>query len=438
MSIGLTRSFAINSISHATGRKLRRVLCALLRVLVGIALIISIMEVASAQKVDDEPAVESVSRAIMGGDLARAMTMIRTLEARPPADAGAWLDVAMLYCEAGAQDDAERVFRWIEEAYLPPPAISQLIDYTRMLGCSRMPEPSALTFSYGFSAGVTDNVNSGPSQATIRLPDAAPVRELTLLPAYVSRAGAFVGLEASGEYALSTSRHLQAMGSLRVRQYPAEPAFSFQQLMTGLTTQQTSGSRQWDAVLAGSALMLGGDLYETSVSTQAGTWVDLSERVGSPARLGVDISGAVLQYPQNRSYDALLLEIRGKAQWRLLDHTTALGAVGLVSDLSRRERTGGDRHGFMFSFRTETPIDERRQLILHTQQYLLNDAEVYNETLFGNLKRTPNSGFVSVRVQQKLNLRDSIYLQLHRSWRDDRIPLFHMNSTVLMLGYQWQ
>jgi len=384
----------------------------------------------------DETDMEAVTRAIIGGDIPAALKMLRRMEQTAPQDAGGLLDVAMLYCEAGQSDDAERVFQLLETNYAPPPAIQQLIDYTRQIGCAR-PPPRRLTLNYGISAGYTDNVNAGPSSSTIRLPDAAPVRELTLLPSYLARADAFIGLEAAGEFQLPSNQELTLIGGLRARQYLSEPQFNYQQLLAGVSGRQVIRDRAWDGVLAGSALMLGGHLYETALNAQAGFWGEAIERQGKPARNGVDVLASVLQYPQNRSYDAMLLELRGKSQWQLRDDTSALAAAGLVADTSLRDRVGGNRTGVMFSLRTETRLSEARQLNIHLQQYMLNDANIYNETLFGDLKRTPTTGFLSIRLQQKLNLQDSVYIQLTRNWRDDAIPLFRMSSTVLLLGYQW-
>ena len=384
----------------------------------------------------DETDMEAVTRAIIGGDIPAALKMLRRMEQTAPENAGGLLDVAMLYCEAGQSDDAERVFQLLETNYAPPPAIQQLIDYTRQIGCAR-PPPRRLTLNYGISAGYTDNVNAGPSSSTIRLPDAAPVRELTLLPSYLARADAFIGLEAAGEFQLPSENQLTLIGGLRARQYLSEPQFNYQQLLAGVSARQVISDRAWDGLLAGSALMLGGHLYETALNAQAGFWGEAIERQGRPARNGIDVLASVLQYPQNRSYDALLLELRGKSQWQLRDDTTALGAAGLVADTSLRDRVGGNRTGVMFSLRTETRLSEARQLNMHLQQYMLNDANIYNETLFGDLKRTPTSGFLSIRLQQKLNLKDSVYIQLTRNWREDAIPLFRMGSTVLQLGYQW-
>jgi hypothetical protein len=154
-------------------------------------------------------------------------------------------------------------------------------------------------------------------------------------------------------------------------------------------------------------------------------------------RAGVDLLGSVLQYSQNRTYDSFILELRGKLQWHLWSDTTALAAAGAVVDLSRNGRVGGDRRGVMVSLRTETRIDEGRQLNLQLQHQMLDDSQVYNETLFGDLKRTPVSGFFSARFSQQLNLRGSGYIQLTRNWRDDLIPLFRMSSTLLSIGYQW-
>jgi hypothetical protein len=384
----------------------------------------------------DESEMEAVTRAIIGGDLSTALKMIRLMEQTAPENAGGLLDVAMLYCEAGQSEDAERVFQLLETNYAPPPAIQQLINYTRELGCAR-PPPRRWSVNYGISAGYTDNVNAGPSQSTIRLPDAAPIRELTLLPSYLARPDTFIGLDAAGEFQLVGDQAVTLIGGVRARQYMSESQFSYQQLVAGVSARQLIGQHMWDGLLAGSALMLGGHLYETALNTQAGVWGEATELQGRPARFGADVLASVLQYPQNPSYDAMLLELRGKSQWQLRDDTSALGAVGLVADVSRRDRTGGDRAGFMVSIRTETRLNDARQLNLHLQQYMLNDANIYNETLFGDLKRSPTSGFFSVRLQQKLNLHDSVYIQITRNWREDAIPLFRMSSTVLLVGYQW-
>lgn len=381
--------------------------------------------------------VDLITRAIMLGELPRALQMIRTMEQASGANAGTLLDVAMLYCEAGQPEDAERVFRLLETDYAPPPAIQQLIDYTRQIGCARIPTAPPLKLTYGVSAGYTDNANAGPSSSTIRMPDEAPVRELTLLPSFVARADAFVGLEAAGEYTLNTTNNLVAMGGLRARQYASETHFSYQQLLLGLGSQQRLGSQVWDGLFTGSALMLGSALYETALNAQAGAWWDTLDRNGRPARVGIDVLASALQYPQNPSYDSLFIELRTKTQWQPRADTLALGTLGLVADISRNQRVGGDRVGFMGGLRSETRLTESRQLQFHLQQYMLNDANVYNETLFGDLKRTPTSGFLSIRLQQKLNLRDSVYIQLTRNWRDDAIPLFNMRSHVLMVGYQW-
>jgi hypothetical protein len=386
---------------------------------------------------EGEGDVDAITRAIMLGETPRALKLIRRMENSASANAGTLLDAAMLYCEAGQPEDAERVFSLLETSYAPPPAIQQLIEYTRKIGCARVPTPSPWKLSYGVSAGITDNANAGPRGATIRMPDEAPVRELTLLPSFVARADVFVGLEAVGEYKLNTANNLVAIGGLRARQYASETHFSYQQLLLGLGGQQRLGTQVWDGLLTGSLLMLGNSLYETALNLQAGRWWDVANRDGRPAKNGVDVLVSALQYPQNTSYDSYFVELRAKTQWLPREDTLTSATFGLVADISRNERVGGNRTGFMGGLRSETRLSETRQLQFHLQQYMLNDANIYNETLFGDLKRAPASGFLSVRLQQKLNLRDSVYIQLARNWRDDAIPLFNMKSHVLMVGYQW-
>ena len=388
----------------------------------------------------EDPGRRQTDRAaayIASDNIDAALTVLRALEKAPPAHAGAWLDIGLLYCEAGQGEDAERVFQLLEERYAPPPGIAQLIALYRQSGCAAKVQAKTFKLNLTLWGGHSSNVNSGPSNSVVKLADSAPARELVLLPSSLQRADQFVGLDMLAERALPTLSGAYLTGGARAREYVHESDFSYRQLSVGLGYRKPLGERYLEVLGDVSHLWLGDRPYESAYNLQASTWMAPHSVSGMPLRWGAEALFSSLHYPGNSSFDARTTEVKLKSQLKIRSNAVLTVFAGLTRDLSTNGRLGGDRSGHMTGLGVDLGITERQRLSLYAQRYSLHESQAYNQVLFGQIIRAPKSSLLSVRYQFQLAPKQSFYLQWSQNWRDDKIDLFSMHSRQIMSGYQW-
>ncbi len=399
---------------------------------------------ASAQQVKNDAVntlqSDQAAAYIFAGNTAAAKEILRSLEMAPPVNAGEWLDIGLLYCEAGEPEDAERVFQLLQERFAPPPAIRQLINHYRALGCVAPVKPQSFKLSASIAGGSSSNINSGPSSAIVRLADSAPARELILLPSSLPRSDQFVGADVIAERSLQALPGAYLTGAARLREYVHETDFSYRQVSLGAGhrgSSSTNTSRSWDVMGDVSQLWIGSRQYETAVNLQAATWLGLSAIRQMPVRWGADALFSALHYPGNATFDAQNTELRIKSQLQLRRNMLLTLLAGAVQDKSTAGRLGGDRNGTMLGMGLETALTEQHHLTLYLQRYNLRESEAYNQLLFGSTIRQPITSIMSVRYQFKLDRKQTFYLQWVDYKREDKIDLFAMKSSQVMAGAVW-
>ena len=409
-----------------------------------ITLAISLMQTASAQQANTDAintlVTDQAAAYIVSGNYSAATEILRKLEAAPPANAGAWLDLGLLYCEAGLAEDAERIFQLLQERFAPPPAIGQLIAHFRALGCVAPSQPKTFKLSVGGVAGSSSNINSGPSSAIVRLADSAPGRELILLPSSLPRSDQFVGADVMAERSLQALPGAYLTAAARARAYLRETDFSYNQLSFGAGhrgTNSRNANQSWDVMADVSQLWIGGQQYESAANLQASGWLGLGAIGGMPVRWGAEALLNKLHYSSNSSFDSQNTELRIKGQLQLRRDTLLTLLAGLVQDKSTAGRFGGDRNGHMLGMGLETALTEQHRFTLSIQRYSLQETEAYNQLLFGDTIRQPVTSIISARYQFQINRRQNIYLQWVDYSRTDKIELFTMKSQQLMLGTLW-
>lgn len=409
-----------------------------------LALTIMVPFSTSAQHVSNEAfhalKTDQAAAFIVSGNVVAATEILRTLEMAPPANAGAWLDIGLLYCEAGQAADAERVFQLLQERFAPPPAIRQLVNHYRALGCVASSQPKPFKLNIGIAAGSSSNINSGPSSAIVRLADSAPARELILLPSSLPRSDQFVSADVMAERSLQAVPGAYVTGAARLRAYLTESDFSYRQLSAGAGhrgTSTTNANRSWDVMADVSQLWIGEQQYENAINLQASTWLGLSAIKQMPLRWGAEATLSQLHYPGNTTFDSQNTELRIKSQLQLRRDTLLTLLAGVVQDKSTSGRFGGDRNGHMLGLGLETAVTEQHRVMLYMQRYSLRESEAYNQLLFGDTIRQPVTNIISARYQFQINRKQSFYLQWVDYSRADKIELFAMQSRQLMLGTLW-
>ena len=130
--------------------------------------------------------------AISQGRLNDAQALLTTLVRDQPRHAGAWLDLAMLYCASAKADEAERLFQEIEQDFQPPPAIREVIARQRLAGCHGWQAKRDVTVR--LSRGAESNANQGASNPIFSFGSGLSQVDLTLLPAYLPQADRYSNL----------------------------------------------------------------------------------------------------------------------------------------------------------------------------------------------------------------------------------------------------
>jgi hypothetical protein len=374
---------------------------------------------------------------LAGGNVAVGIALLEAVEREPPADAGAWLDVGILYCAAGSADRAERVFRTVETRFAPPPAIRQVIDHYRKQGCSPPGQAGGTLGSLQVVAGATNNVNYGPARPTVRLAPSAPFSELTLRPSSLAQSDSFIGIDGGVERSLASVPGTSVFGAAQFREHRKHTRFDTMQLIGGLFWRTTLSGVQPDLQAYLSYQTMGGSPYEAALNVQAGCWCATWKRDGMALRWGGELEMVAKHYPNNAVYDSRSAELRLKAQWQLHPGTSLQFQTGLARDMAVRDRPGGDREGRVMSIAADTGPNDRQRLALSLQRQTLSDTNPYSPLFFGTAVRQARTTQISARYTYRYHAGSSLYAQWSSQRVNDRIDLFSVRVDTLSIGHVW-
>lgn len=393
-------------------------------------------------------------RALSVGNYSQAEYLLEHITNQVPQHAGAWLDLALLYCQLGESANAEKIYQKIENDLQAPTGILQVIEQMRATGCAF--ELKWIKQAHvGF--GRNSNVNFAPADSVIRFAGSAPFSELilgsanrphsdlyalaelqTLLPAsYNNIGGAQWQTLLQYKKHQSQSDHDILMAAIGARWTG----------FLGISQLQTNIGRHlpeyWEAGVQLNLTNMGGATYENSLFSWATLWSqERSEWLESKKawRWGLEGGVSYNQYLQSRNYDALRLDLKLRQQWQLATKRVlnVFGfSVGPALDLAQKDRPGGDRHGYSALAESDTRWNTQHQTVAYIQHQLMRDKTPYSPTFFGVVARLPQATQWVIRHNYRLNLEHQIYAQYSQQVTKDSINLFSYNNQVLSIGYQW-
>ena len=379
----------------------------------------------------------NASYEIHSGNRNHAQQLLGQLERSQPAHAGAWLDVALLYCQNGQNEDAERLFQLIENRYTPPPSIRQLINYYRQGRCN--PRPPKISLSVSAYAGGTTNVNSGPDTSVIRLAPTAPLTELQLLPSSLSRSDLYLGTDivASRKLDLDGIDGVYLLGMAQLRKYAHNPDFSTAQFVAGVGYKRRLLQGEWDMQAYVSHLTMGARTFETSQNLQTGIWQKGPDLAGKPFRWGMDALFTSQRYPDSPLYNATRFELRLKGQVQLLPGGNLVLQGGPILDNPSNERPGSNRKGYTIGLGYDQRHGPQHQWSIYAQRQKLDDTLPYNTIFFGDVIRRPLTHYISARYQYNRSRSEHIFVQWTAQRIVDQIDLFAIKSQNISIGYLW-
>ncbi|GGC07128.1 bacterial transcriptional activator domain-containing protein [Pseudoduganella buxea] len=384
-------------------------------------------QTAAEQSAEIELMYRDALRSIAEGRNSDASDTLRRVVDKEPLHAGAWLDLALVQCGLGHEDEAERLFRAIEQRFDPPPGILQLIGEARAKGCDRWQPRSSGSIQFG--RGIDQNVNQGTSNP---LYDAGDGVELPLLPDFLPQHDQYSMLS------LDYMRDLTPNGAmgfvqLQGRRNDTMRDYDSNALFLGAETPWRMGRWTLRASALGGVVTLGGKSYQRVGQLQAQVGVPLP----LPPKYRFTVLGGVTRanYLTLANFDGMTTELRGQLVHRDDNHYFS-ASFAFSNDHALDARPGGNRHGNTATILWRQPLAAgiNGEFAYTRQQW--RGSTAYAPGLI-NIARDQRTQIARATFSYPVNRNNNVLLELRKTHNEENISLFQYHSGQMQLSWQW-
>lgn len=377
---------------------------------------------AAAQEQDrrTQDLYETALRSLAEGRKGDASDQLARVIADQPLHAGAWVDLALIQCGLGREEEAQRLFAEVETRFNPSQEMLLLIAQARESGCREWKPLRSTTASIG--RGADSNVNQGAADRDLPLEqDFFPQRDdFTVATVEHTRE-----LTPNGTVGFA---QLQVRHNDRLSQYDSSSLFAGVEAPYRLDgwTVRASG-------LLG-VVGLGGKIYQRHAQAQ----LRVVPPLPLPASAQLSFSGGIthVQYVTLTTFDSTTAELRSQLTWRG-DGLFASANLGYQFDHAHAGRPGGDRSGGLGGMLVRKAIAPRLSVEAAYSRQGWQGGETYLPGLFE-----------LVRAQSTRVVRASLVYGLAKNWalrfdaravrNRENIAVFKYNNRLLQLSLQWQ
>ena len=370
-------------------------------------------------------------QSIVDGRKQDASDALTRMIQQEPDHAGAWLDLAIIQCELGRAEEAERLFAAIESRFRPPPGIMEVIARQRARGCAGWQPASQMSFMLG--RGIDSNVNQGASTPNFTLGAGISRIELQLLPEYLPQRDQYTIL--STEYA----RDLTAGGTMGFVQFQArrnDALTRYDTVSIAAGAEHPWRIGDWSIRAAGTlaALSLGGRLYQQQGRLQA----RISPPLPLPESLQLSLLTGVthVAYPTLPNFDANTWEMRGLLNYRT-QQIRAQASAGYASDRASAARPGGDRQGWVASIQGRTRVANDVFGELGWSRQTWRGESAYSPGLIDQA-RNQTTDIWRGGLIIAMAARQALHIELREMKNKENIPIFQHHGRLLQVSWQWQ
>lgn len=346
-----------------------------------------------------------------------------------PQHAGAWLDLAIIQCELGHGEEAERLFRTIETRFSPPPGIMEVIAAHRATSCKGWQPQSQLNVSFG--RGIDSNVNQGASSPNFSLGSGSSRVDLELLPEYQPQHDQYTLLTA--DYARSlTQPGTDAFAQLRVRHNDSLTKYDTASLLFGIDQPWRIGRWDWRGTGAIGLLTLGNRLYQRQGVLQVHALPPLPESW----RLNLTAGATHVEYPTLTNFDSNTFELSGQLTHQGAHLQTQVN-LGYLFDRGEKSRLGGHRNGWFSGVQFRMPIAGRFTGEFGWTRQLWLSQSAYSPGLINTVRRQ-DTQLLRAALTVPLQSRQAVQIEMRNVRNDENISIFQYNSRLLQIVWQWQ
>lgn len=368
-------------------------------------------------------------QAISEGRQNDASATLARMIAAGPRHAGEWLDLALLQCALGHADEAEQLFRTIEQRFDPPPGIAEIIAGQRRQGCAswKRQQQWSLTTAYGYD----QNVNQGASNGSYTI--GGSDTPLQLASEYLPKADRYGLLTADYMADLNQNGDL-AFFQLHARQNQHLSHYNTLSVLAGL--DHPWRWRRWRLRASASvgALSLGGRLYQNQAQAQLRAVLPL------PLPPSLDLSAlagvSLINYRTLSNFNSRIGELRAILAYHSERHQAQLSA-GWLKDEAVASRPGGDRNGWNASLYGRSALGERFEGEFDVSMQQWRGTSPYSPGLIDQLRRQRTAS-VRATLSYALTPNSALQLEWRRVGNHENISIFQYDNHVLQLSWRWR
>ena len=388
---------------------------------------------ASAQSAATEAQVlyENALQAIAEGrkdDASR--TLMRVIE-KESLHAGAYLEVALIQCSLGHADEAERLFAIVETRFDPARPILELIADARESGCDSWEPASSTSVSLG--RGQDMNVNQGARNPSYIVEREGGQVELPLQAEFLPQHDQFTTFSLEHTRDL-TPNGISGFAQVVARRNDTLRRYDSASVYAGVDSPWRYGNWPIRASAIVGATALGGKLYQSQLQLQARVGVPLP----LPSGMQLHVSGGASrnQFRSLSNFDSDTLELTGQLSYRG-DKGYASLSHGWLTDRARRERPGGDRHGFATTLMARRPLWRRVSGELSFSYQSWEGSEAYAPGLIDTV-RDQNTRVARAVLSYAIGRDQSLRLETRVVRNNENISIFQYDNRQIQLSWQWQ
>lgn len=414
-----------------SARRKARPLPAALALLLPLLLAAAPARAGEGEQVDTELMYQQALQSISEGRKNDASeTLMRVIE-REPLHAGAWLDLALIQCALGHDEEAERLFNAIATRFAPSPGILQLIGEARAGGCHHWQALTQTTVS--LARGIDQNVNQGTRATSYTAGQAGVPVELPPTADYRPKHDQYSLL--SADY----MRDLSANGSsgfvqFQARRYDKLGPYNSASLFAGVDAPWRFGRWSVHGSATVGLITLGSQLYQRQTQLQA--------RIGPPLPLPgsmqFSLSGGLTHasYLTLSNFNSTTAELRGQFNYRLED-SSASATVAALDDHALAARPGGDRRGWQAGAQWRRHVYGELTGELGYSQQRWRGSSFYSPGFIDQVRRQ-STEVLRATLSYPLTPSQSLQLEARQVRNQENISLFQYNDRQLQLSWQWQ
>lgn len=360
-----------------------------------------------------------------------ASDQLQQLVLKEPQHAGAWIEVALIQCELGHADEAERLFATVETRFNPSRDILEVIASARDSGCKQWQPASS--FGLSLARGVDQNVNQGASTSTFVI-DRGGAIELPLLPDFLPKHDQYSVL--SGNYARDvTPNGTLGFAQFQVRRNDRLNQYDNASLFAGVEAPHRLGG--WAIRSTGmlGLVSLGGRLYQRQVVAQA----RVTPPLALPYKTQFNLMGGVThtEYLTLSNFNSNTGELRGQLFYRK-DDLSASASLGYLNDHAIAQRPGGNRHGIFSSATARRRLGGELIGELSYTRQTWNSALPYSPELLIDQVRAQTTQVARAVLTYPLARNQSLQLEARAVRNKENISIFQYNNRQLQLSWIWQ